>query len=220
MMFAHPGRKLLFMGSELAPWTEWNHEGELDWYLESNPTHAGVKALVRDLNRHYLARPELHALDDEPAGFQWVDCSDVDQTTLSWLRFGPEGTRGVLLVANLTPIPRYSYHVGVPKPGHYREIVNTNAKEYGGTGQGNLGGVASTTEAAHGYPQSVSLTLPPLTALLFELPPLNSPSSPAKVKSRRAPKAVRSESNPGAAAAPPGVKSPKKAPRSRRVKSG
>jgi 1,4-alpha-glucan branching enzyme len=170
MMYAHPGRKLVFMGSELAPWSEWNHDAQLDWHLLADPVHAGMRSLVKDLNHLYRGRAELHALDDDARGFEWVDFNDFEQTTFSWLRFAPDRASGSLLVANLTPVARHGYRIGVPYAGRYRELLNTNAQEYGGSGEGNMGGVDSEAVGSHGRPHSIAVMLPPLAVTLFEVP--------------------------------------------------
>jgi 1,4-alpha-glucan branching enzyme len=194
MMYCHPGKKLLFMGSELAPWTEWNHDRALEWELLENNIHGGVARLVADLNHIYSSREELFALDDHPDGFEWVDFSDVDNTVLSWIRYGAGRERGLLVVANLTPVERSQYRVGVPRPGFYREIFNSDGVEYGGSGVGNMGGVETSVETHHNQSQSLSLTLPPLGVLIFELPAAPvapKPPASAKVRKQVAAKATR-----------------------------
>lgn len=171
MMYAHPGGKLLFMGSELAPWTEWNHERELEWNLLDFPMHAGMSKLVRDLNYLYKNHPELHALDEHPDGFEWIDFKDLDQTTFSWIRYGPGRAEAIMIVANLTPVERSHYKIGVPRPGFYKEILNTDAADYAGTGIGNFGGVKSAEVEQHNHKYSIEITLPPLSATYFKVPP-------------------------------------------------
>lgn len=191
MMYCHPGGKLLFMGSEIAPWSEWNHEKELEWGLLQHAPHSGIRTLVRDLNFLYKNSPPLYAVDEHPDGFEWVDFQDVDQTTFSWLRFGPGREDGFLVVANLTPVERQNYEIGVPRPGYYKEILNTNAVEYGGSGVGNMGGVKAVKEPKHNHPFLVQLTLPPLGVLVFELPPKPAPEVapvPVKVAKKKAPR--------------------------------
>jgi 1,4-alpha-glucan branching enzyme len=166
-----PGKKLLFMGSELATWQEWAHEGELEWALAEHPQHAGVAALVTDLNRTYRRLRALHAGDFAPAGFAWVVADDARNDVLSWLRRDEAGGLA-LVVANMTPVVRSGYRVGVPLPagggpGCFVEVLNSDAAEYGGSGVGNLGEVEVQAVAAHGYEQSLELRLPPLGALLL-----------------------------------------------------
>ncbi len=165
-MFAAPGKKLLFMGSELAPWTEWNHERELEWGLLQHAHHAQVQALVDTLNRLYRDRAALHARDHDPAGFEWIDFQDIDNSVLAFLR--RDGDAMVLVVLNFTPVPRYGYALGVPIAGRWREVLNTDAVELGGSGVGNLGGVEALDVPHHGRPASLALTLPPLGALYLE----------------------------------------------------
>jgi 1,4-alpha-glucan branching enzyme len=166
-MWAHPGKKLLFMGSEFAQRREWAHEGELDWPLLDAPAHAGVMRLVADLNRLYAAEPALHGLDFSPQGFEWVALDDADASVIAFLRKPAIGAPW-LVVCNLTPIPRHNYRLGVPLTGHWREALNTDALDYGGSGLGNLGGAASQPAAWHGRAQSLELTLPPLATLYFQ----------------------------------------------------
>lgn len=163
-MWAHPGRKLIFMGTEFGQEGEWSHDGEPDWSSLVAPFKSGVAALVADLNHVYRTLPALHALDSDPAGFAWVIGDDTVNTVLSWLRLAP-GHPPVLVVLNLTPVPRHGYRVGVPVGGLWRECLNSDAASYGGSGVGNGGAVMATDQAAHGQPCSCVLTLPPLAAL-------------------------------------------------------
>ncbi len=164
-MFAQSGKKLLFMGAEIAQWQEWKHEESLQWHLTEHASHSGMQAWVRDLNRLYRERPELHASDFDPNGFEWVDASDADQSTISFLRRA--GADELLVVMNFTPVPRHNYRVGVPKGGFWEEILNSDAESYGGSGLGNLGGVAAAATSVHGRPYSLELTLPPLGAVFL-----------------------------------------------------
>ncbi|MCJ7558312.1 MAG: 1,4-alpha-glucan branching protein GlgB [Gammaproteobacteria bacterium] len=170
-MFCHPGKKLLFMGDELAQQREWSHDRELDWPLLEQPSHRGIQQLVRDLNRLYRATPALHQIDFQPGGFEWIDSEDRDNSVFSWLRKAQDGSF-VVCVINFNPVIRSSYRLGVPVPGDYRELINTDATLYGGSGVGNLGAAAAEAIPAHGHPASLVLTLPPLAALIFE-PPAN-----------------------------------------------
>ncbi|GIK96901.1 MAG: 1,4-alpha-glucan branching enzyme GlgB [Alphaproteobacteria bacterium] len=163
-MWGHPGKKLLFMGGEIAQEREWNHEGEIDWFLLERPEHAGIQRLVRDLNRLYGTERALHAADSEPQGFQWVIGDDSANSVFAFLRLG-EGGRPILCVFNMTPVPRQAYRIGVPEPGFWRELLNTDAAIYGGSNMGNGGGVDAAGGPAHGRAQSLELTLPPLSAL-------------------------------------------------------
>ncbi|MGZ5036619.1 MAG: 1,4-alpha-glucan branching protein GlgB [Usitatibacter sp.] len=166
-MWTHPGKKLLFMGGEIGQWREWHHERELDWSLVEEPDHAGVQRLVADLNRVYRDKPSLHAEDFSRAGFQWIDNHDSDNSILAYLRLA-EGEPPLIAVCNFTPVVRERYRVGVPRAGRWREILNSDAPFYGGSGVGNLGGVDSQPVGWHGRAQSVLLTLPPLAVILLE----------------------------------------------------
>jgi len=167
-MYAQPGKKLLFMGGELGQWREWDHDSSVDWHLLEQPEHDALRRWVADLNRTYRERPALHELDSDPAGFEWVHASDAASSVLAFLRVGRSGPP-VLAVFNLTPVERPSYRLGVPQPGFWRELLNSDAADYGGSGAGNLGGVRSQEQPLHGRQHSISLTLPPLGCLLLEL---------------------------------------------------
>jgi 1,4-alpha-glucan branching enzyme len=168
-MYGHPGKKLLFMGGEFGQTREWNHDRSLDWdLLDAGPFHRGLQGLVRDLNRVYRRERALHELDFEPAGFEWVDCSDWQSSVVAFLRWARDPDDVVLVVCNFTPVVRQGYRVGVPRPGYWRELVNTDAEVYGGSGQGNAGGVRAEPAAWHGRPHSLALTLPPLASLFLK----------------------------------------------------
>ena len=164
-MWAHPGKKLLFMGGELAQSREWNHDQALDWDLLDQPGHLGVQRLVADLNGLYRAVPALHALDADPAGFAWTILDDRDNSVVAFIR--SDGVHHVLAVANFTPVARHDYRIGVPRAGRWAEKLNTNAAHYGGSGQGNQGGASTGASASHGQAQALSLTLPPLATLFL-----------------------------------------------------
>ena len=166
LLFTHPGKKLLFMGGEFAQWNEWDHEAGLEWRLLDSPPHAGVRRWVEDLNRCYRENPCLWERDFAAEGFEWIDCNDAEASVISYLRKDASG-RAMLIVLNFTPVPRPSYQVGVPHGGFWREVLNSDGREYGGSGQGNLGGVEAGPTAAHGRYQSLALTLPPLAMLVF-----------------------------------------------------
>jgi len=165
-LFVSAGKKLLFMGDEIGERREWNHDGEIAWDLLRSPPHAGVRRLVADLNSLYRARPALHRKDVFPGGFEWIDCGDAAGSVLTLLRTDAEG-RTVAAALNFTPVPREGYRIGLPEPGRWREIFNSDAEVYGGTGAGNLGAVAARPEPLHSRPASASITLPPLGAVLF-----------------------------------------------------
>ena len=166
LMWTHPGKKLLFMGGEIGQEREWSHDREIDWFLLDDAAHRGIQSLVRDLNRLYRELPALHALDDRPEGFRWIVGDDRENSVLAFLRLAPDAAP-VLAVINLTPVPRQGYRIGVPAAGRWREVLNSDAPLYGGSGMGNYGGVETREEPAHGESQSLDLTLPPLSTLLF-----------------------------------------------------
>jgi len=166
LMWAHPGGKLLFMGGEFAQVREWNHDFSLDWHLLDSPAHRGVQMLLRDLNLLYRAFPALHARDNTPDGFRWVVGDDRAQSVFAFLRLAP-GAAPVLAVANLTPVPRRDYRVGLPQGGNWREVLNSDAADYGGSGTGNGGLVPAEERPSHGMNFSARLTLPPLAVLLL-----------------------------------------------------
>jgi 1,4-alpha-glucan branching enzyme len=167
LMWGHPGKKLLFMGGEFAQRAEWNHDATLEWHLLSDPPHRGVQAWVRDLNRLYRSEPALHRRDCHPEGFRWAVVEDAAHSVFAWFRFGEAEDPPVLVVLNLTPVPRQGYRIGVPRPGFWAEVLNSDATAYGGSGMGNLGGLPSMPQPMHGYPDSLCLTLPPLSALFL-----------------------------------------------------
>jgi 1,4-alpha-glucan branching enzyme len=167
-MYAQPGKKLIFMGGEIGQWNEWYHEASLDWHLLAYPLHAGLQHCVEDLNRLYRDEPALHEFDFDPQGFEWIDCTDSQSSVLSFIRKGSSAEDILLVVCNFTPVPRLNYRVGVPRGGYWREILNSDAKEYGGSGHGNLGGVEASPISFHGRPNSLNLTLPPLGAAFFK----------------------------------------------------
>ncbi len=167
-MFGHPGKKLLFMGCEFGQWREWNHDTSLDWHLLDDPMHAGLLRWYRDVNLCYRDTPALYERDFETEGFAWVDAHDHEQSVISFLRKGRRSEDVILVVCNLTPVPRQDYRLGVPQEGAWREVLNSDAGIYGGSGMGNLGGVETVPLPAHGHFQSVLLTLPPLSTLFFQ----------------------------------------------------
>ena len=166
-MWGHPGKKLLFMGQEFGQWQEWNFRQSLDWHLFDHPLHRGLHALVRDLNNIYRDTPALHARDCESDGFTWVVADDATQSVYAWLRFGAPGSAPVLVVSNFTPVVRETYRLGLPRAGYWREIMNSDAFTYGGSGLGNLGGVTAIDIPAHNQPASAEFCLPPLATLYF-----------------------------------------------------
>ena len=166
-MWAHPGKKLIFMGDEIAQVKEWNHDRSISWELLSHPMHAGVQRLMRDLNRMYLAESALHATDSDPNGFEWAVVDDAANSVFGMLRKAGESDAIILAMSNMTPVPRMSYRVGVPKAGAWREILNTDAAVYGGGNIGNAGTLESEDQPSHGRPQSLNLVLPPLATIFL-----------------------------------------------------
>jgi 1,4-alpha-glucan branching enzyme len=169
-MFALPGKPLLFMGGEFGQWREWNHDGSLDWHLLEQELPSALCRLLPQLNRVYRENRALHELDFDPAGFEWIDARDSDQSTLAFLRHPRSGGRSVAAVFNFTPVPRYDFRIGVSRDGFWEELLNTDAKEFGGSGHGNLGGVHASPVGSHGRPLSLSMTLPPLGAVFLREP--------------------------------------------------
>lgn len=166
--YAHPGKKLLFMGGEFGQWNEWRESVPLDWVLLSFPQHDGVRALVRDLNRLYRDEPALHAFDFEPRGFRWIDCHDADQSVLSLVRFGPEGTPPVVVLLNFTPVPRHGYRIGVPWGGAWCEVLNTDSMFYGGSNTGNGRPLYAQQRPWMGFEHALDVTIPPLGAVFLK----------------------------------------------------
>jgi 1,4-alpha-glucan branching enzyme len=167
-MYSQPAKKLIFMGAEIGQWREWNHDTSLDWHLLDYPPHATLQRWVEDLNKAYREIPALHELDFSPEGFEWIDCCDSENSVMSILRRSrSDPDRMVVIALNFTPVPRYNYMMGVPRRGHWREILNSDAALYGGSEQGNMGGVDASPIPLHGRRWSVSLTLPPLGAVFL-----------------------------------------------------
>jgi 1,4-alpha-glucan branching enzyme len=167
-MYAQPAKKLLFMGGEFGQWAEWSHESSLEWHLLQHKSHRGVQSLVSDLNRLYRAERALHELDCDPAGFEWIDGSDSEQSMLSFLRKSRNGDEILVAVFNFTPVPRHNYRVGVPRGGYWREILNTDSESYDGSGFGNLGGAEAEHVVSHGRAYSLNLIVPPLGAVFLK----------------------------------------------------
>jgi 1,4-alpha-glucan branching enzyme len=168
-MWSHPGKKLLFMGSEFGQRREWTHEDSLEWHvLGMDWRHEGLQRWVADLNRVYRENAALHAKDFAGDGFRWINRGDWEASVLSYLRMGPEGAPPVLVVCNFTPVPRTNYRVGVPRGGRWRELLNSDAEYYGGSGMGNHGAVEAQPMPYEDLHQSLSLTLPPLSVLFFK----------------------------------------------------
>ncbi len=166
-MFGHPGKKLLFMGDEFGQWSEWNHEASLEWHLLKNPLHAGMLRWVRDLNTLYRGKSFLYEFDFNAGGFEWVDCKDSQRSIISFLRRGLTMDDQILFVCNFTPVVRENYRVGVPLEGSWKEILNSDAPLYGGSGQGNFGGLSAIPLPIHGRPFTLNMRLPPLGVVAF-----------------------------------------------------
>jgi 1,4-alpha-glucan branching enzyme len=167
--WSHPGKKLLFMGCEFGVWREWNHADSLEWELLSKEPHAGLHRFVTDLNALYRRERSLYEVDFDYRGFSWIDCNDYESSVISFMRHARDPDDSVVVVLNWTPVVRRDYRVGVPAPGYYAEILNSDSAIYGGSNVGNAGGQATEAIEAHGNAQSLALALPPLAALVFKL---------------------------------------------------
>jgi 1,4-alpha-glucan branching enzyme len=166
-MYSQPGKKLVFMGGEIGQWREWNHDASIDWWLLDYSPHAALQRWVEDLARTYRDIPALHEIDTSGEGFEWIDCCDTENSIVSLIRKSRSNPYQVVVALNFTPIPRHNYMIGVPAGGHWREILNSDAPLYGGSGQGNMGGVDAAPIPLHGRRWSVNLTLPPLGAVFL-----------------------------------------------------
>jgi 1,4-alpha-glucan branching enzyme len=167
-MWTHPGKKILFMGSELAQWHEWNYDTELQWDLLQWDTHRGIQKLVADLNRVLRNESALHQVDFDSSGFEWIDCMNPEDSTLSFIRKSKHNNDFVVVACNFTPVVR-NYRIGLPRAGYYREIFNSDSIHYGGSNVGNFPGVHADANHAHfGRPHSLQMTLPPLATVIFK----------------------------------------------------
>ena len=167
-MYGHPGKKLLFMGSEFGQWREWHHDESLDWHLLDDPAHAALRRYVQALNWHYRAEPALHQLDFDPSGFRWIDCNDNENSVVSLVRYARDPSDFVVMVFNFTPVPRHGYRIGVPAPGYYAERLNSDSAQFGGGDIGNGGGLNTEPIPTHGFDQSLNLIVPSLGCLLLK----------------------------------------------------
>jgi 1,4-alpha-glucan branching enzyme len=167
-MYAQPAKKLLFMGGEIGQWDEWYHETSITWHLLDQTFHQGLQRWVKDLNQMYQNEPALHENDFHPSGFEWIDCNDTLQSTLSMMRTTQSADEVVIAAFNFTPVPRDNYRVGVPNGGFWKELLNSDAQDYGGSGMGSLGGLEASPISFHGRPYSLNVTLPPLAAVFFK----------------------------------------------------
>jgi 1,4-alpha-glucan branching enzyme len=177
LMWAHPGKKLLFMGCEFGQRREWTHDGELEWWALDHPPHAGLQRFVRSLNAVYRAEPALYEVDFSPRGFEWISTDDADSSVIAFLRKPQDGGAPLLVVCNLTPLPHTGYVLGVPEAGTWLEVLNSDAGDFGGAGWGNLGRVDTREVGSHGHPHSVALTLPPLSTLILKHAPATDATS-------------------------------------------
>ncbi len=169
-MYGHPGKKLLFMGSEIAQWREWNHDESLDWHLLQWRDHQGILQLVCDLNALYRSQPALHQVDFEWQGYEWLELHDWENSVLAFLRRAKNPNDSMVVVCNFTPVVRENYRIGVPTGGYYREILNTDSEIYGGSNVGNQGGAWGVPEPHAGRPFHLSLRVPPLGVLFLKTP--------------------------------------------------
>ena len=174
-LFAHGGKKLLFMGGEFAQMREWNHDTALDWSLLDQPDHKAIHDLVCDLNALYRRHPAMHEGDCQDGGFSWIDCGDRFNSVLTLLRRASDPGDFIAIAFNFTALPQHDYRVGVPAPGTYVELLNTDSTYYGGRNEGNTGRIETEAVPAHGFPQSLNLVLPPLAALFLKPEPLTLP---------------------------------------------
>jgi 1,4-alpha-glucan branching enzyme len=170
-MYGQPGKKLLFMGGEFGQWREWAHDGSLEWHLLQYLPHSGLQQWVSDLNLLYRGQPALYESDFDQTGFEWIDCNDVEHSAVSLIRKGRSGDDIIVVVCNFTPVTHFNYTIGVPSPGFWKELLNSDARQYGGSGQGNSGGVEAAPVRFHGRPYSLTITLPPLSALFLKPSP-------------------------------------------------
>ena len=167
-MFCHPGKKHLFMGNDIGQWSEWDHNASLEWHLLAYPPHRSLQNFVRDLNHLYRAEPALYEIDFQYSGFEWIDFHDADASIISFIRKGNDPQDFVVVVCNFTPVPRQVYRLGVPRPGFYRELLNSDSEHYGGSNMGNGGGVEADAIPWSGKPCSLTTVLPPLSILIFK----------------------------------------------------
>jgi 1,4-alpha-glucan branching enzyme len=167
-MYAQAAKKLLFMGGEFGQWGEWCHDGSLEWHLTQYPPHQGLQRWITDLNHLYRNEPALHERDLEPAGFEWIDCNDAEAGVITLMRKGKTTGDMILVACNFTPVPRLGYRIGAPRGGLWKELLNSDATDYNGSGIGNKGALHAESHGHHGRPYSLVVTLPPLAALFFK----------------------------------------------------
>jgi 1,4-alpha-glucan branching enzyme len=169
-MYGHPGKKLLFMGTDIGDYNEWNYNGSVPWEVLQYHTHAGLQGLVRELNKVYRSEPALYEVDFDYTGFEWIDIADVEKSVISFVRKAKDPADCIVFACNFTPVPRDNYVIGVPAAGFYQEILNTDSAQFGGSNMGNGKGVMSTDKRSHGRPDSIDITLPPLAVVAFKCP--------------------------------------------------
>jgi 1,4-alpha-glucan branching enzyme len=167
-MFAHPGKKLMFMGAEIGQWCEWNYDSSIEWHLLQYAEHQGLRRWVQDLNHTYQHEPSLHEIDFDYTGFQWIDCCDNENSVMSFVRRAKNPDDHTVVVTNFTPVPRLDYRIGVPNGGWYRELLNSDSSRYTGSNMGNGGGANAEYRPMHGFDYSMSITVPPLGFVLFK----------------------------------------------------
>jgi 1,4-alpha-glucan branching enzyme len=168
----HPGKKLNFMGQEIGQWAEWSEERSLDWHLLDMPTHEGLRRWVMDLNNFYKSQPALYELDFQPQGFEWIEANDSDHSVFTYIRYGKDHDEMLVIACNFTPVVQEDYRIGVPRPGFYREVLNSDAEIYGGSNVGNSGGVqAHEGHGWHRFGHSMPITVPPLGIVVFKWQP-------------------------------------------------
>jgi 1,4-alpha-glucan branching enzyme len=168
-MYMHPGKKLLFMGGEIGQYNEWNHNSSQDWHLLQDAVNVNLNKWISDLNHFYKSEPALYELDFDNRGFEWIDLQDAEKSIISFIRRAKSDDKLLTVVCNFTPTPRYNYRVGVPIGGYWKEVLNSDAKDYGGSGHGNIGGVGASPASFYGkFDYSLSITLPPLAVLVFK----------------------------------------------------
>jgi 1,4-alpha-glucan branching enzyme len=208
MLYAYqytmPGKKLLFMGCEFGMWTEWHHDGELDWALFGHKHHDGLRRFVGDLNHFYRTHRALYEADFEPGGFRWIQADDWQQSCYAYTRLSSDGEENLVVALNFTPVPRHDYRLGVEEPGFYKEALNSDAAIYGGGNVGNQGGVYSDDIPCHGRTHSISVTIPPLGAVVFKR--TGPKPTPVKKVVEKAEKPVESPAKAEAPAAQPSKK--------------
>jgi 1,4-alpha-glucan branching enzyme len=167
-MYGHPGKKLLFMGSEIGQTEEWNHDVSLPWHLLQYAYHSKLQVLVKELNWFYRREAAMNQVDDDYSGFEWIDFRDSESSIISFLRYSRNRDQFLVFCCNFTPVPRHNYRIGVPSRGHYTEVFNTDSEMFGGSNMGNSGAVWADDTASHGRPASLSVTLPPLAVVVFK----------------------------------------------------